>query len=374
MSSAYSDRNDYSEQGLNPDLHVVPPSPQYDSRQQNDENDPLRELIEPEKANAQVEQPPALIEWHHAIVAVDRFVTTLISPFVKVAFASQTQRAVVNSLVVIIVVAWIILTSFTAYLTFYQRYIPKAAHIEPIYFQYADIEQPRGKVYFSGPDLSMPLRYDQAYDVSVQLHVAASDVNFDLGNFMVQVQLLTGNGTVLAESSRPVRRIDSFYDIQTNFSDHMHLTQAILRYQSHAQRILHVMAKALPLLIGWTEESQHINLVLLESYIEKKAAPITQAHVTLSTSKLQVYDAHISVIADFRGLRYYMYHRRISTASAFVVLFTMIEIVCALAAWKMFGKNLWVKLHELFSVDEDNDVASQYNTEEEDEDGYLTEE
>lgn len=47
-------------------------------------------------------------------------------------------------------------------------------------------------------------------------------------------------------------------------------TQAILRYQSYTQRILHVMAKALPLLIGWTEESQNINVVLLESYIEKK--------------------------------------------------------------------------------------------------------
>jgi hypothetical protein len=30
------------------------------------------------------------------------------------------------------------------------------------------------------------------------------------------------------------------------------------------------MAKAIPLLIGWTEESQHINVNLLEGFIEKK--------------------------------------------------------------------------------------------------------
>lgn len=75
-----------------------------------------------------------------------------------------------------------------------------------------------------------------------------SDINFDLGNFMVHVELLTQNGTSLVKSSRP----------------------AILRYQSTTQRILHVFAKALPLLFGWTEESQEINVVLIENYIDKK--------------------------------------------------------------------------------------------------------
>ncbi|KAI8645962.1 putative adipose-regulatory protein-domain-containing protein [Parasitella parasitica] len=371
MSSAYPDRDDYSEQDLNvrninnrftPDFHVVPSSSQHDPEQQDDENGPLRELIEPEKGNSEVEQSSTPIEWYPAVAVVGRLIKTLLSPIVKIVFAPRTQRAIIKSLATIIVVVWIFLTSFTAYLTFYQRYIPKTAHIEPIYFQYTNIERPWGKVYFSGPNPNMPLRHEQAYDVSVQLHVPASDVNFDLGNFMVHAQLLTRNGTVLAESNRP----------------------AILRYQSYAQRILHVMAKALPLLIGWTEESQHINVVLLESFVEKKAAPVTQAHVKLSSFKLQVYDAHISVIADFRGLRYYMYHRRVSTAFIFIVLFTMIEAVCAIAAWKMFGKNLWNKLHETFSMDEasledsvqDHAVASQYDTDEEEEDGdsYLTEE
>ncbi|KAK4517371.1 uncharacterized protein ATC70_000706 [Mucor velutinosus] len=375
MSRAYSDTDDYSEHGLNPDFHVVPSSSQYDPEDEDDA-DELDELVIPEKMDGataeegeEEEEPLPPIEWHPAVLMVGRFIKTLLSPIVKIVFAPQTQRAIVKSLVIIIVVAWILLTSFTAYLTFYQRYIPKTAHVEPIYFQYLDIERPQGQVHFKGPNPVMPLRHEQAYDVSVQLHVPTSDINFDLGNFMVHVELQTKNGTVLAESSRP----------------------AILRYQSHAQRILHVIAKALPLLIGWTEESQHIHVVLLENYIEKRATPITQAQVTLSTSKLQVYDAHISVIADFRGLRYYMYHRRVSTAFVFIALFTMIEVICAMAAWKMFGKNMWDKLHEAFSIDElaatatvensaqddgrSSAVASQYNTEEEEEeDGYLTEE
>lgn len=67
---------------------------------------------------------------------------------------------------------------------------------------------------------------------------------------MINVDLLSNNGTVLATSSRP----------------------AILRYQSMTQRVLHVLAKAIPLLIGWTEESQYIHVVLIENYIEKKVS------------------------------------------------------------------------------------------------------
>lgn len=65
---------------------------------------------------------------------------------------------------------------------------------------------------------------------------------------MVHVELLTQNGTILTQSSRP----------------------AILRYQSNTQRVLHVLAKAIPLLVGWTEESQNIDVMLLENQIDKK--------------------------------------------------------------------------------------------------------
>lgn len=70
-------------------------------------------------------------------------------------FAPKTQRVMIKSLVVIIVTAWILMTSFTAYLTFYQRYIPKTAHVEPIYFQYTQVELPQGQVQFTGPNPDM---------------------------------------------------------------------------------------------------------------------------------------------------------------------------------------------------------------------------
>ncbi|KAI8377169.1 putative adipose-regulatory protein-domain-containing protein [Choanephora cucurbitarum] len=326
MAKTFSDTDDYSDQGLNPDFHVVPSS-HYSEDEEMEDRVSTDELLRP----AVLEQPQIKpIEWHPVILMMARFVKALCGPIVRLVFAPKTQKTIVQSIVMTIVIGWILLTSFTAYITFYQRYIPKTAHVEPIYFQYDSHLYPQSTIQLKGPHPSMPLRNDQRYDVSIQLHVPTSDVNFDLGNFMVHVELKTENGTCLAESSRP----------------------AILRYQSYTHRILHVLAKAIPLLIGWAEESQHIHIPLIESYIEKKATPLTQATVSISTPKLQIYKAQLSVIADFKGLRYYMYHKRMTTAFIFIFLFTFIEVVFTFVAWNMFGKNLWDKLQEAFSTDE----------------------
>ncbi|KAG0789473.1 hypothetical protein G6F22_006697 [Rhizopus arrhizus] len=125
------------------------------------------------------------------------------------------------------------------------------------------------------------LATDQAYDVSVQLYVPTSDINFNLGNFMVQLDLLLHNGSLLTTSSRP----------------------AILRYQSSPQRILRVLAKVVPLIIGWTDESQGINVPLMKGFIERKNQPVTHARITLSQPQLQLYKATLNIVADFHGLR-----------------------------------------------------------------------
>ncbi|KAG1449177.1 hypothetical protein G6F46_000254 [Rhizopus delemar] len=339
-SKVYSDTD--SDQGTHSsDFHVVPSTAEYEQEDINEK------LVIPEDNIKQ-------IEWHPALVLTGQAISKLFSPIFKVLFAPQAQRTFVKSFVVIVLVAWVLLTSFTAYVTFYQRYIPKNAHVEPIYFQYEKDIQPQGYVQFIQSNKHVPLRSDQAYDVSVQLYVPTSDINFNLGNFMIQVELLSQNGSVLAKSSRPT----------------------ILRYQSNTQRIIHVFSKAIPLLFGWTEESQYINVNLIEGFIEKKNKPMTHARVTLSTHQLQLYEAHLSVVADFRGLRYYMYHKRITTAFVFMILFTVIELICASIAWRSFGKNLWDKLHDVFNAEEEQEHVS-VNTSPSthtNEDEYLTEE
>jgi hypothetical protein len=118
----------------------------------DDEYEEDLELIKQDVAADEEEEAIPPIEWHPAVLFIANILKKALSPIVKIVFAPQTQKAVIKSLVVIIVVAWIILTSFTAYLTFYQRYIPKTAHIEPIYFQYTPDDLPQGQVQFKGPN------------------------------------------------------------------------------------------------------------------------------------------------------------------------------------------------------------------------------
>ncbi|ORZ25213.1 putative adipose-regulatory protein-domain-containing protein [Absidia repens] len=275
--------------------------------------------------------PPPPIEWHPAVLALGSVVKKLTTPVLRIVFAPKAQRTMIKSAIIMVVFVWILLTSITAYLTFYQQYVPRTVHNEPIFFQYGHVNQrtlvePKGVIDLTGGYKTAPLRHEQAYDVFVRLHVPTSDINFDLGNFMVKAELLSQDSVVVAQSSRP----------------------AILRYQSHAQRILHVLAKALPLLVGFTEESQIIMVPLIEGYVEHKTKPVVQAAVTISSPTLQIYDAQLSVRADFRGLRYYMYHRRIPTAITFIVIFMLIELLCATVAWKSFGQKFWYKIHDLF--------------------------
>lgn len=91
------------------------------------------------------------IEWHPAVQFIASTLKKALTPVVKLVFNPKTQRTMIKSLVIIIVLAWILLTSFTAYLTFYQRYIPKTAHVESIYFQYTQTDRPYGQVQLRGP-------------------------------------------------------------------------------------------------------------------------------------------------------------------------------------------------------------------------------
>ncbi|ORX62677.1 DUF1226-domain-containing protein [Hesseltinella vesiculosa] len=275
------------------------------------------------------ELPP--FEWHPLALLLGGAIKQVSLPFLRIVFAPKAQRTMIKSAIIMVVLGWIFLTSITAYLTFYQQYVPRTAHHEPIFFQYGHVQsrqsvEPNSFVDLAHGGAKPPLRHEQAYDVFVQLHVPTSDINFNLGNFMIHTELLTQDDTVLAQSSRP----------------------AILRYQSQSQRILHVMAKAIPLLVGLMEESQVVSVPLIEGYMEHKSNPVMKAFVSISDPNVQIYDAQLSIQADFRGLRYYMYHRRIPTAITFILLFMAIELLFTYMAWRSFGQKFWYNIQDLF--------------------------
>ncbi|KAI7867799.1 putative adipose-regulatory protein-domain-containing protein [Spinellus fusiger] len=269
---------------------------------------------------------------HPAVAMVIEIFRSIFRPIFRILFAPRAQRTVVKTTILSLSIVGMILTSMGAYLLFYNYHVPQITHLEPIWLQYGGKGEPewmapRAMVDLTRGNTHTALRHEQVYDISIRLHVPNSDSNFNIGNFMITLQLQTANHTNVLTSSRA----------------------SILRYQSSTQRILHVLSKALPLLLGWTEESQIITVPMVEGYIEQKTSPVAYVTIALSNPSVQVYDAQLRIIADLRGLRYHMYYHRIITAFVFALIFSLIELVCAVVAWRVFGQGLWNKLNKAFA-------------------------
>ncbi|KAI7900841.1 putative adipose-regulatory protein-domain-containing protein [Cokeromyces recurvatus] len=273
-----------------------------------------------------------------------KILKTLLLPICKILFAPAAQRTFVKTTVLFVSISWIIVTSLIAYVMFYQQYIPPIMHVQPIWFNYQKAQGPTAIVNLIDSN-KRHLRHEQVYDISVQLNVPTSDINFDIGNFMVQIQLYSKDGNVVLESSRP----------------------SILRYQSRTQRIMRVFAKAIPLLIGLSEESQVLNIKLVDDFMELKSQALNKVSVSISDPRIQIYDAKLFILANFKGLRYYMYFYRISAAVIFMCMFASIEFICAAIAWKTFGESMWYKLSQFIPEIEKQQQPVTFNANEDNE-------
>ncbi|KAI8991291.1 putative adipose-regulatory protein-domain-containing protein [Mycotypha africana] len=207
----------------------------------------------------------------------------MLLPFAKFFFAPTAQRTFIKTTAFVIALAWILVTSIIAYVLFYNRYVPPITHIQQVYFDHgpstptldALVDMNRHK------NKAIPLRHEQSYDLLLRLHVPTSDINFEVGNFMVNIKLYTENGTLIMDQARP----------------------SILRYQSNTQRVMRVFAKALPLVLGFTEESQHLDITLIEDFTEIKSRAVKKVALSISDARLQIYDSKLMVLANFKGLR-----------------------------------------------------------------------
>ncbi|KAG0348497.1 Berardinelli-Seip congenital lipodystrophy 2 (seipin) [Podila humilis] len=237
--------------------------------------------------------------------------------------SSALHRKIVKFLIGLVVLVLLVGVSIAAYLSFYWIYIPQRGHVGQVHLQY---EKPRlSGVMTSGPSAEIDfsrggrygqfLRGDQAYDISVNLHVPTSEQNVAIGNFMVVVTLLRADGKIIMSSSRP----------------------AILTYQSQPLRLMRTAWKAVPLVLDWSKEDQVLKVPLIENYVEDSANPVSRAYVEISHPDLQVYKSSIHIDAHFHGLRYFMYYWKVSTALVFMSVFIFWEIIFSVVTWQVLA-------------------------------------
>ncbi|KAI8593611.1 putative adipose-regulatory protein-domain-containing protein [Geranomyces variabilis] len=257
---------------------------------------------------------------------LSRYVTnpiqTFSEPYLRLGYdgltSAKTQRLALNTAIFGAVFAALLGFAIAVYCLFYAVYIPRVSWVIPVYMQYGPPGsplQPHAYVDFTQGTghQSAYLTPEQHYDLALELVVPDSHSNFELGNFMVYIDLHTKDNKTTASSSRP----------------------AILEYRTPLLRYMRTMWNGLPLLLGLTKEAQTVKLLLLEKYEEMQTSPIHHALIRLSDSRIQLYETRLHIEANFQGLRYFMYHWQATTGSVFVAAFLFWGTLVSFAGWRL---------------------------------------
>ncbi|CAG8484589.1 8493_t:CDS:2 [Diversispora eburnea] len=161
-------------------------------------------------------------------------------------------------------------------------YIPKIAHVRPIYLQYdkepnlitAEIDFVEGGKYRS------ILTAEQSYDISIDLYVPASETNIGLGNFMIYLRLTdSGNQTVI-ESYRPEKPVTKAFLSISN--KQLNTYNAQIRLDAHFRGLRYFMyyhqastaVAFISLFLFWEIFASILAWRLLVSWIQNNMQPL----------------------------------------------------------------------------------------------------
>ncbi|KAF9802719.1 hypothetical protein SFRURICE_007331 [Spodoptera frugiperda] len=188
----------------------------------------------------------------------------------------------------ITVILWL---SIFMYVGFYNIYMPNVTHVRPVHFQFKPCEDKAGicsypYAYVQLTKASNILMQKQPYRIKLVLEMPESEVNKDLGMFMVCVQMRAKGGYLVSSSCR----------------------SAMIRYRSLLHRIMRTFVFSPLYLGGVDEEKQQLKVELFSDFEDDPEKPATDAYVELQSRFAQVYSSELHVQAHFTGLRYLMFN------------------------------------------------------------------
>ncbi|TVY91347.1 Seipin-like protein, partial [Lachnellula willkommii] len=188
--------------------------------------------------------------------------------------------------------------------------------------------------------LDSSLISQQAYDISLALHVPRSPSNLETGNFMLALTLLSPNHNPIAqETTSPL-------PLQPDTILYTSRRPTLLSYTSplisRATRLL-----SLPLyILSLKTESEHLSIPMGELITFPKGWTNIPAYALLEIQAgqgIQVYDVSVVFTARFGGMRWLMYQHWILAFIGFTGAFWGVEVLLAGVAWLViqswFGKD-----------------------------------
>ena len=152
------------------------------------------------------------------------------------------------------------------------------------------------------------------YDFDVTIDLPGSAPNQAAGMFMVTLDLLTTNGTVLAHSKRPL----------------------MLPWRSLFAHAYQLLARFVALFFWRSADAERIHVPMVNLFHESATARVASARVTLSDSEVQVTRATLEWAVRLRGLSYFLHHWWFTSLVAFAIVGMGSAAACTVVAVAVF--------------------------------------
>lgn len=234
----------------------------------------------------------------------------------KTAEGVQSARdAMFRSGIIVITAIVIVWISLFLYAAFYYAYMPSISHVRPVHLQFKSCDDSKGICSFPSAHVQLTkkqqlLMVGQPYKVNLHLEMPESPANRELGMFMVCAQLRDRNGVLVGNACR----------------------SAMLHYRSSLLHVITTLMFSPMMILGSTEEKQHIILELFGNFEEDQSHPVTDVYVEIQSRYVEFYSATMMINAHLSGLRYIMFHWPVLSAILGIStnLF-FIALICALS-------------------------------------------
>ncbi|GAB5360582.1 hypothetical protein AAMO2058_000640000 [Amorphochlora amoebiformis] len=328
-----------------------------------------------------------------------------------------TSAMIIAGIVTTIAVAGVLLvTSFSMYVSFYNFYVPAAMHEFTVHFDSA-----QGLTQSSFPTQPKPpiavvnllkqhqwdshegrlnltamlvneepflLVSDVEYDAVLTLVLSPSKNNAEIGSFMVKFDVLAdsqqthdfvdhGEACVDEEGDTcvglkapvpppPVESSDEYryQDISAKNFDVLASSRRMVSVpgQSMVVSMIWSFVFAIPILLGFTDESTCVTVPLMERYREHPYIRAARLRLILS-EKIDVLRASIRLKTKMEGLRYYMFHWFLLTGTASVAAIFVVQFTSALSLaillWFQFRRPQVI--YERDSSDSETDHEARFD-------------
>ncbi|CAH2242553.1 seipin isoform X1 [Pararge aegeria] len=204
---------------------------------------------------------------------------------------TSVKELLYRAAIVLVFLSAILWISIFLYVIFYYTYMPNVTHVRPVHLQFKSCDENMGVCSFPSAHVqltksSQMLMSSQPYRIKLILEVPESQINKDIGMFMVCAQMRAPGGVLVSSSCR----------------------SAMLRHRSKLHQVIRTLFYAPLLVSGFNEEKQFIQVELFSDFEDDQARPVTDAYVELQSRFVQVFSSELHIEAHFTGLRYAMYY------------------------------------------------------------------